>query len=437
VLDDDNESAVERGATMSMSLQEIRRRADAGDSTAQYQLGNVLQQGLFEQPVDLAGALDCYRRAAAGGHRDALFNIGLIGLRILPARGERSHCGEAARALEQAVDGGDGEAMMLLGEELISGDGGLATDPQRGVALLQAAANAGHPAAFSRLGRLYLDGRHLQADPAAAVDCFRRGAEAGDPEGQLNLGICLHRGLGVAVDRQTASALFQRAAEAGHADAMVNLAATLVDGSVGPADLQAATHWIIESARRGSADGLFEAGQAFREGRGLPQDLAQAAACYQGAARQGHPEALFALGRCFEHGIGVEVDLAQAEQCYQRATMQGHGGAAHNLGIMFIKGIGVERNPRMARELFEYSVACGEDDAMFSLGLVSLQEDDAASAYMWALLSCRHRPQGQGRALLDRAAGDLSDLQRSIAQARADQWTRPDKLMAFHDRSPA
>ncbi|MDX1570000.1 MAG: hypothetical protein R3200_05895 [Xanthomonadales bacterium] len=408
------------------SLDEIRERAERGDATAQYQLGNIYQQGLYEQPVDLGQALNWYQAAADQDHRDACFNVALITLRILPRQNQSPRADLGLPALEKAAKLGDTEALAFLGDVLITGEGSVPMDSERGARCLEQAGEAGETKAFRVLGAHLMNGDRLAADPRRANQLFKRAAEAGDPEAMFQLGVSLQTGRGVSPQPETARKLFRKAAEAGHGIAMVNVAVDLFEE-----DPDAATRWIMRSAEQGCAAGLYEAGQAYRLGRGVPADMQRAFQYYRAAAHQDHPDALFSLGLCYEHGGGTEINLAAAEQCYQHATMKGHGGAAHNLGIMYVQGKGVEMDRVLAKELFEYAIACEEDDAMFSMGLAFAQEEKHEDAWMWGVLSVLHRPQGQGQALLDHLAGQMDEAQRAAAAARADQWERPDKTMAF------
>ena len=400
------------------SFEEIRARAEQGDATAQYQLGNIFQQGWYEQQADLDEALRWYQAAADQDHRDACFNVALLALRILPNQNQSPRTDQGLQALEKAAHLGDMEALTFLGDVLITGEGAVPMDAERGARCLEQAGES-EPRALRILAAHLMNGDRLPADPKRANQLFKLAAEAGDPEAMFQLGVSLHTGRGASPQPEVARKLFRKAAEQGHGEAMVNFAVGLFDE-----DPETATEWILRSAEQGCAAGLYEAGQAYRLGRGVPADMQKAFECYRAAAHQDHPYALFSLGICYEHGTGTLANLAAAEQCYQHAASKGHGGAAHNLGVMYVQGKGVEMDRSLAKELFEYAIACGEDDAMFSLGLALAQEEQNEDAWMWGTLSVRHRPQGR-RLVPPRHGDGLHGDRRPPAQALLSSRFRP------------
>lgn len=97
--------------------------------------------------------------------------------------------------------------------------------PAETVALITAAADAGHVQSETALGVLFAMGVGVVQDGAAAVSWLKRAAARGDPDALYNLGILYQRGVGVSADQNEAAKLFGRAAAAGHADAAAALSA--------------------------------------------------------------------------------------------------------------------------------------------------------------------------------------------------------------------
>jgi len=137
----------------------------------------------------------------------------------------RSECDgeEMLKPLLKASDMGDPWSMAFHGEQLIYGDG-VEKDVERGVAMLEKAAQSGSVAcAWNMLGKLFASGEKVPVDYERAYDCFSRGAEAGDGEAYKDLSVLVGHGLGCPQDGKRAHELMVRAAELGSETAKRNL----------------------------------------------------------------------------------------------------------------------------------------------------------------------------------------------------------------------
>jgi TPR repeat protein len=87
--------------------------------------------------------------------------------------------------------------------------------------------------------------------------------------------------------------------------------------------------------------------------------------------------------------------------------------------------------------LFELAVSLGGSDAMYSLGLLFLRDEgipqDLVEAAMWATLSVRHDPDGDGKKLLDTVTQHLTPEQLEESRARAKRWKREPKSIRWND----
>jgi TPR repeat protein len=79
-------------------------------------------------------------------------------------------------------------AQAQLGEMLLRGSGGVAQDPDRGIALLEKAARAGESSAAFRIGMLLDDGDGVSQDRARALGYFKAAAVGGVAEAYHNVG---------------------------------------------------------------------------------------------------------------------------------------------------------------------------------------------------------------------------------------------------------
>lgn len=222
---------------------------DPANAAAMTLLGELYAQG-FGIAQDLARANDWYRLAAREGDPNALFALAM-------------------------------NAIVGRGRE---------PDGQEGRALLERAAEAGHPRAAYNLSLLLL-GSDDAAEVARAATLMRQAAEAEIPTAQHALGVLLAEGRGLAQNRIAATAWFSRAARNGDVSGMVEFAIALFNGDgVAPDEAQAA-RWFRDAAFRGNAIAQNRLARLYVGGRGVPKDPVEAAAWHLAAAAQGLADA--------------------------------------------------------------------------------------------------------------------------------------------------
>jgi TPR repeat protein len=134
------------------AMQYLRRASDQGNADAKYLLGYI-----FDKAEENAAALSYYLDAARNGSADAAYELGVM---YSSGDGVARDYGTAVTWYEKAVALGHGPASETLGEAYYKGALGLVQDRERGRAILQKAADAGHDPA-----RRLLDG--FAANPAA------------------------------------------------------------------------------------------------------------------------------------------------------------------------------------------------------------------------------------------------------------------------------
>lgn len=282
------------------------RAADRGSAEAAYNLGAV-HGG--EQRYE--AALRWYRRAAELGDTGALRMAGVM---HATGQGVATDDAEAERLLLAAAAQGDPQAAFDLGilyghqrhdpvsamqwfltaakendprarrevallvpplKDLSPGNPRAGTlcgvalaffldEPQAGVVLLEAAAEAGEPEARRALAFLV-----RETDPARSAQLNRLAAEAGDGYAAHNLGVG-------ASDPHEAVSWLRRAAEAGVTDSYPHLANRLSELDID----EEALRWYVRAAEAGHQGCMFAAACWYRDGFGGPVDLVQALRWY-------------------------------------------------------------------------------------------------------------------------------------------------------------
>lgn len=216
-------------------------QAKAGDLGAQRNVAHLLRRGLGTK-LDAERALYFYERAARAGLAGAALNAGMMRLETDTPYYDTE---DAAEWLSLAASAGSPIAQWELGKLMERGDG-LRPDKEAGLALIRAAADAGHREAIAELrhrgilpplepqkpeipqgpvapetGAAFMQGLYAfnAQDYSAAAAAWSPLAEAGVREAQFRLAQLYHHGQGVPVDLEKARTLFAQAAASGHSDA--------------------------------------------------------------------------------------------------------------------------------------------------------------------------------------------------------------------------
>ncbi len=188
------------------SMVELRKRAEAGDARAQYEL--AVRHGRGDGVAADGEAMVAWlRRAAAGGHADAQWQWGT----------------------------------------LLSQNGESADDRAAGRDWVRRAAGQGHALALVQLGVESADAGDLEV----AAGHFRRAAETGDADSQFGYALMLQGGELGAKDAEAAARWFRAAAMQGHAEAQAALGVALALGQGLGFDMYAAHFWLLLSADAG------------------------------------------------------------------------------------------------------------------------------------------------------------------------------------------
>ena len=176
---------------------------------------------------DDAEAVAWFRKAAAQGHADAQYNLG-----VMYANGK-----------------------------------GVPQDFAEAIAWYRKAAVQGHTAAPFNLAVMYTTGEGVPQDFAEAAAWYGKAAAQGDAKAQYNLGVLYYQGRGVPQDDTEAVAWFRKSVAQNHAPAQFNLGVMYYQGRGVPQDDAEAVAWFRKAAAQGHASA-----QDTLESLGVPQD---------------------------------------------------------------------------------------------------------------------------------------------------------------------
>lgn len=147
------------GVTDSAQIDQLRAKAEQGDTNAQFQLGVAYDQGRGVAKNQAEAAI-WYRKAADQGHATAQNSLG---------------------------------SMYQFGE-------GVPQNDSEAVTWYQNAANQGYGEAYTNLGYMHDFGLGVKQDKQKAVELYLVGAEKGSLNAMLNLGVSYWKGEGVSKD---------------------------------------------------------------------------------------------------------------------------------------------------------------------------------------------------------------------------------------------
>ena len=148
--------------------------------------------------------------------------------RLLQNGGKKPDMAEVVRWLSKSAEGGYVPAQFGLGEILLNGYGGVATNEAAGIEWIRKAADAepypddwnsqkSRADARYRLGVCYRDGRGVKKDAKRAFELFNSAQVDGKRHGKTDVALaeCYEKGIGVAKDEARAEKIYRAVADAG------------------------------------------------------------------------------------------------------------------------------------------------------------------------------------------------------------------------------
>lgn len=246
-----------------------------------------------------------------------------------------------------------------------------ALDGIRGCIFHAVLATGQAPTGWLKMQYVWIPGeaKKVQA-PVSFADTQKR-ADAGDPAAQSRLGDMYMRGSGVARDRAQALRWYEQAAAQGNAQAMLNLVA------LQPIDSDSARYWLTRAADSGLADAQLLLGMFVMRHAASDEDRTAAAAWIARAAAQDNAQAQYYLGRSFELGLGNAPDAERAAGLYRKTLERSNGRGETALGILTEAGSRDKAADQdEAAKLYQKAMRWRYPPAFYRYGLVLEQRGD-------------------------------------------------------------
>lgn len=216
-------------------------------------------------------------------------------------------------------------------------------------------AKSGDAVAQFRLGHAFVYGEDgAKMNEHHGVMWLKQSAAQGNADAENLLGDCYGHGWGVGKNAEAAAKHYRSAAEKGHGEAAEEIGKWYRRGIGVEKDMAEAFHFYMIAAKAGSDEAQFWVGKFYAEGWGcVAKDYSKAVEWYEKSATQDNSDAICAMGWCYQLGNGVEQDYSKAVEWFKRGVDQDDGTCMNNLARLIEEGKGTERDYEVALELFK------------------------------------------------------------------------------------
>lgn len=195
-------------------------------------------------------------------------------------------------------------------------------NPEKGIELLEKAADLGDADAYKMLGDIYYMGIHTTKNDEKAFEYTYKAYKNGSPDGAGNLGGFYSQGIGCKKDVNKAISLWKEASDLGSGNASNNLYIYYYDsGYIHPhkTDYILAKEYLIKSAKQGNEYANYNlSSHYFKGSKLLEKNLFQAFIYCKQAADMGNVEACEKLGYMYEKGLGCDRNPDKAKEYYDK-----------------------------------------------------------------------------------------------------------------------
>lgn len=267
-------------------------------------------------------------------------------------------------ALEALAAEGDVEAMNAVAGIIYDApeESGIQSDPERAVALWEAAAAGGSMAARANYGtRLLLNDD--DSDDARAVDMLHEvDDERISPAASYGLGRAYLFGDGVEQDLERGSRLLILAVESHpeNMDAQFLVGRAYRNGWGIPVDAPTAFRHLKIAADAGDGRAQWNLGMMLLNGEGVGKDEVAARRYVAAAAEGGNLDGMISMAVMLALGEGGAVNSAQARTWYERAARQGSAHALRGFAGMLLNGEGGPADPVTGAAYLDLAAKAGD-----------------------------------------------------------------------------
>ena len=422
--------------------------AEQGNMDALYLLGFAHESGKGAE-ASRDKALEYYRKAAEGKHKDAVYRLSFI----LLASEKEEERNQAREALESAAKDDPAVAGRILGEAYLRGKLTPTADPDKAIFWWNRAADAGDIPSMLLVARFYEGqfGFPELKDVKAALASYSKAAGLGDAGAMAALGSRLLSGdeknrdekkgrewlkkaiaakeysgylaLGdyeenVKKDLKAALAEYERGKDVGQIDCILRTADFYIQGKGVEKDPVRGLALLEKAAESGSPVASFRlAVQALSSEK---PDLLLGYKHLTAAANGNLPEGQNELGLLYLSGKLGSADSVAGVAWLTRAAQGGSAQAQNNLATLYERGAGgVTQSIENAGQL--YSLAANQGHGPATLALARLINEGigtkANPVKAWALAAlAQERGEESAKTMIEEISSKLDDTQKAAAK---------------------
>jgi len=330
-------------------LQFILKENGGNYKNAILQLGHLYCNpgiyGRVQQNYDKAR--QCYKKAAALGSREAIFNLGCL---YYNGHGVPVNHVKANKYFEEVVQS------HYESDEI-------------------------YYATKYYIGKIY----YITGNYIKAKEYFEKATQLPNPYARYWLGYMYYFGKGIAPDYIKARQYFELSCYNNNANFYLACIYFYGLGCQHNFDrarqyFESYIHGIEYTQDQHLPQALFYLGYIYEKGYGVPQNYAKAKIYYEQSANMNESNAMNNLGTMYYYGYGVEQDHMKAKQYYKQAAALDNPYGIYNLGYMYEQRNKLRTDYIKAKSLYEKAANLGSYTAIHRLGRLYEGEQDYMKA---------------------------------------------------------
>ena len=348
------------------AISSLKKMADGGDANAQFNYGQLLEQGDVVDK-DITAAATYYKLSADQGNCDGMVALATL----LLDRGNNENFAEAARYLQLAVDQGNLVAMDTLGTVCRYGIG-VPINEHKAVILFAKAAMKGYSEAQVHYGEMLEEGRGCDKSLQAAKRFYRESAKGGCAKGMYKYAemLCYGQGKNKRSQLSKAVTMYERAAHAGNNDALYSLCEIYRNGlrEIRKNEKKAA-YYAKMGRDRGDFICTVQLAEMYRDGLGVKRNPTKSEELFTYTRQPCFADWQNNYGYRLCHGQGCKANLPLAAEYYKIAAENGNAPAMFNLGCMYRDGgHNFAKDPSQAAIWVRKAAESGFEVALYEYG---------------------------------------------------------------------
>lgn len=386
----DEISQQQKSDILKKAMDFLQRSADKGSTRSMWQIAKIYKEGFLGEK-NLPKAIELYSKAAKLGSPSSLTSLNdLVSAGKFSAEEFEAILDKASQLIARTSS----QLAIDIGLQQIEGH--LGKNPQRGLKMIEKAAQKGNEQALRILIKCYRDGNGCEPNQELSSywlkqlkELYEKAAAQGNIETMWDLGELFLNGTLGKIDLEQAEQLFIRAATAGDIDANHSLGMMYIEGRLGNKDPAEGTIWIRKAiemwttqALAGDNKAAHCIGEVYFDGDLGTKDYQQALKWLSLAAAKGHFDSMLLLAKLHLNGKSGYKNIKLAIDWIEKALAQADTLALQQEALMLSKELMLKEN---IHETFPWFLQKALDDE----ALQNLLDKQETTKYTFTLMQAR------------------------------------------------